>query len=217
VTRSGIIRGALLDRGLSETELRRGWDLYSTALGFGGGSPAATTPAAIAAAGALAELDAWDAPNFSAAQATLEHRTPAAYRYLFDGLRPSTGPDAVVGVQRFIDRVTALREAAVPSVPTAEATEAVNLLATRKILAPEIETRLLNWIAQVTSGAAPVPVREDTGRGASFNAYRNWLHEWREVARTTFTRRDYRIALGLAERKGGEEPELPESATAPST
>jgi hypothetical protein len=41
----------------------------------------------------------------------------------------------------------------------------------------------------------------DPRRRTVAEAYVDWLHEWREVARVAVNRRDYRIALGLAQRR----------------
>jgi hypothetical protein len=47
-----------------------------------------------------------------------------------------------------------------------------------------------------------------------FVDYKNWLHEWRELARVTFERRDYLIQLGLAQRRtrgaAGDAPDAPD-------
>jgi hypothetical protein len=37
----------------------------------------------------------------------------------------------------------------------------------------------------------------------TFERYRAWLHGWRELARSVFTRRDHLIMLGLASRRSG--------------
>ena len=60
-------------------------------------------------------------------------------------------------------------------------------------------------------GARPDEVIEslemDPRRRTVADAYVNWLHEWREVARVAIHRRDYHIALGLAQRRqsGGDD------------
>jgi hypothetical protein len=82
----------------------------------------------------------------------------------------------------------------------------VRLLAERKIVDETIERKLLSLVDLAQRGAAPVvdtPVNPAVQ--AAFTAYRNWLNEWREVARSTFTRRDHLIGLGLAFRKEGVE------------
>lgn len=215
LARNGVIRGALLQRGLTNEELQRGWDLFSTALGFARGAPpvGALVPEAV---NALQRLEAWDAPNYATAQAMLEHRTPAACAYLMQGLTGATGPDAVVGIGTFIDRVNALREGTVDGVSATESALAVKLLAERKVLDESIEAELRGWIVLTQQGATPrfgsSPARE-AAAAAAFTAYRNWLNEWRVTARATITQRSYLISLGLAARRHGEEEE---AATPPA-
>lgn len=99
-----------------------------------------------------------------------------------------------------------------------ESALAVRLLEERKIIGDTIEAELRESIAQTKLGAEPVfPVRRelDTAAEAAFTEYRNWLNEWREIARATFTQRRHLIALGLATRRDrGEqaEPAAVESA-----
>ena len=135
-TRNGVARGVLLRRGLSDRELQRGWDLFAAASGFTRNPDLAEGTAAAA----LRHLEAWDAPNFADTQATLEHRTPSAHAYLMQGLVAGEGPDAVVRVRRYVDRVIALREGTPIGVPAAEGAEAVRLLAERKIFDESIES-----------------------------------------------------------------------------
>jgi len=62
----------------------------------------------------------------------------------------------------------------------------VRLLAERKIVDETIERKLLSLVDLAQRGAAPVvdtPVNPAVQ--AAFTAYRNWLNEWREVARST--------------------------------
>lgn len=214
LSRNGIVRGALLDRGLTEEELQRGWDLFATASGFTR-NPHLAGPE-LSAGEALQRLEAWDAPNYAATHATLENRTPAAHAYLMLGLVAGAGPDAVVGVRNFVDRAIALREGTVAGVSAAEGAEAVRLLAQRKIFNEAIERQLREWIARTQQGAAP-QTKASPDDEASFVQYRNWVHEWREIARATITQRSYLIALGLAERRNGD-PEEPAAqvATAPA-
>jgi hypothetical protein len=62
------------------------------------------------------EIDTWDAPTYSAAHAVLDTRYPEVSRFLFDNLEAVVGVTAVVGVERFLDRVAQLREGTVPNI-----------------------------------------------------------------------------------------------------
>jgi hypothetical protein len=76
-----------------------------------------------------------------------------------------------------------------------------------------IETARLG--ARVEEVAPPLEV--DPRREQVANTYINWVHEWREVARVAIARRDYRISLGLAQRRRSVEEDGTESDTTGSS
>jgi hypothetical protein len=207
VARNPVVRGELLARGLTDAELERGWSLYSALLGFRNGRAVHPVSAVTEteAARALNTIDAWDAPAFSAAKAVLAHRYPSVERFLFSDLAPATGPASVAGVERFLERVSMLREgkANLPNVDDGKG--AVELLAARKILDEIQESELRRLIAVAKGGARASEFRAAAAmapeRQQQAIAFMSWLHEWREVARVAIKRRDYLIALGLAERR----------------
>lgn len=220
VASNPVVRAALLSRGLSDEELEQGWKLFSELNGFSGATAARPATAQTAAAQALNELDAWDAPAFGAARAVLEARFPAVANFLFNNLDANDGIAAVAGVERFLERIAALRAGKADGVPAEAAGAAVDLLATRKILDGPREAELRTLIETVRRGARPeevVPAPEiDPRRVEVAHAYITWIHEWREVARVAIARRDYRISLGIAQRRrNGAAAEGPET-TAPS-
>ncbi len=205
VARNPVVRGTLRARGLTDEELSRGWELYSELLGFGAQTRARAGYKETAAAQAINAIDAWDAPTYSAAHAVLDARYPAVSGFLFESLTATTGVAAVAGVQRFLDRVDQLSEGQAPGVDPEQGRAALDLLATRKIVdtAKKAEMRALIETARV--GARPGEVIEatevDPRRQELAESYFNWLNEWREVARVAISRRDYRIALGIAQRR----------------
>lgn len=214
VTRSRVITARLRARGLSKAELKKGWDLYAALLGartLGDEPP----PSPNEAAAAMGELDEWDAPNFSMTDAVLDHRAPNAKRFLLDNLEASTGPEAVVAVRTFADRWQQLSSGQAQGVDAAEANEAVALLAARRIIDPEIAEHLRGLIAVAQEGVTGVTAA-DAARASetvptddkTFEEFRAWLNEWREVARSTFHRRDYLITLGLASRRSAEDVDI---------
>lgn len=204
VGRNPVVRANLFARGLDDDELARGWALYSEILGFG---PSAKTTAAqdtTAAAEALNEIDAWDAPAYSATRAVLAARFPSVSAYLLQNLEAAKGTAAAAGVERFLTRIDVLRDGKADGVTAKDARGALALLATRKILDEEREERLRTLLETVRKGAQPdeaITHEVDPRREELLRQYVAWLHEWREVARTTIARRDYLIALGLAHSK----------------
>lgn len=223
VARNPVMRGALLARGLTDEELAQGWKLFTELHGFSSATVARPATRETAAAQAINEIDAWDAPAFGAARAVLEGRFPDVARFLFDNLEASVGVAAVTGVERFLDRVAALRDGKATGVDAGAARAAVALLATRKIVDAARETELRALIETARRGAqpdevVPAPVL-DPERSQVASAFVTWLHEWREVARVAIARRDYRISLGLAQRRhaaddpgSGDTPDEPPPA-----
>lgn len=147
-----MVRGALLARGLTDEELAQGWRLYSELNGFGGESGAQAATPQTAAAQALNQLDAWDAPNFNAARAVLDAHHPDVSRFLFDSLAPAVGPAAAAGVELLLSRMRALRDGKAKGVSPEQGRAAVELLAQRKIVdaAREAELRALIDTKQLT-------------------------------------------------------------------
>jgi hypothetical protein len=205
VSRNPVVRGSLLPRGLTDEELAKGWQYYGELHGFGGKAEDRPATKVTAAAQAINEVDSWDAPTYSAAHAVLDARYPLVARYLFENLEAAVGIDAVVGVERFLDRLAVLRAGNAPAIEPAEQQAAVALLGTRKIINETREAELRRLIATARLGARPEEVIEapdlDPRRQSVAESYINWLNEWREVARLAIHRRDYRIALGLAQRR----------------
>lgn len=205
VSRNPVVRGALLSRGLTDEELAQGWRYYSELHGFGGKTEARAATKETAAAQAINEVDAWDAPTYSATHAVLDARYPDIVGFLFDNLEATVGVAAVVGAERFLNRIDILRDGKAPAIDPEMQRAAVALLATRKILDERREGELRKLIETARLGARPEEVIEapemDPRRLSVAEAYINWLHEWREVARVAIHRRDYRIALGLAQRR----------------
>lgn len=215
VSRNPVVRAALLARGLTDEELASGWKLYTDLHGFGAQGEARPATRDTAAAQAINEIDAWDAPTFAAAHAVLDARYPEAAGFLFENLEANVGAAAVAGVERFLDRVDALRDGKASSVNPDRGRAAVALLATRRILDDKRAVELRALIAKARLGARPEEVLPaldmDPRRRDVAQSFATWLNEWREVARVAVARRDYRISLGIARRRqSGEEGDDPE-------
>jgi len=205
VARNPVVRSTLVARGLTDHELETGWKLYTDVHGFGKLSEARAAIRETAAEQAINEIDAWDAPTFAAAHAVLDARYPEAAAFLFANLEATVGITAITGVERFLDRVDALRDGKASPVNTDTGRAAAALLATRRIIDDKRAAELRALIATARLGARPeemIPAPEvDVRRHEVARAFIAWLHEWREVARVAVARRDYRISLGLAQRR----------------
>ncbi len=221
VARNPVVRGTLRARGLTDEELGHGWQYYSDLNGFGKQGLARAATKETAAAQAINEIDAWDAPTYSAAHAVLDTRYPEASHFLFENLEANVGVAAVAGAQHFLDRVDQLRDGKAPSVDPDQGRAAVDLLGTRKIIDATKEAELRSLIDTARAGAQPGEVIEapemDPRRREVAETYIDWLNEWREVARVAIARRDYRISLGLAQRRqASDEPDEPVQPPAPN-
>jgi hypothetical protein len=211
VSRNPVVRGALLARGLTDEELAAGWRLYTDLHGFGAQIEARAATRETAAAQAINEIDAWDAPAFSAARAVLDARYPEVTAFLFENLEATVGVAAITGVERFLDRVDALRDGKASPVNADAGRAAAALLATRRIVDDKRAAELRSLIAKARLGARPeevIPAPEmDPRRREVAQSFITWLNEWREVARVAVARRDYRISLGIAQRRRSSEDE----------
>lgn len=221
---SPLIRGALGNFGYTAKDHEEGWTLLHHASGYHVEAP--EPPADRPAADAIAELDAWDEPNFRLAQAALSRRYPEQEEFVFAGLQAAAGPAAVLSVKTFLDRLDALqgsiagRDHKVKAVKLADAA-ALKTLSARGITDSE-RTRLRKLIAAAERGEPPTQAPADDksdadARQEALSALRAWFDEWSETARVVIKRRDQLIRLGLAQRRSGtgkEEPE-PTPAAAP--
>ena len=213
-----VRRGA---RGLTDEELAQGWQLYSDLHGFGAQAQARAATKETAAAQAINAIDAWDAPAYSAAHAVLDVRHPEVSRFLFENLEANVGVAAVAGVQRFLNRIDTLRDGKAPNIDPETARSGIELLATRKIVDTTKAAELRQLIETARLGARPDEVIEapemDPRRRDVAASYISWLNEWREVARVSVSRRDYRISLGIAQRRqASEEPDEPVPGPSPA-
>lgn len=212
LVRTPELRATLAERGLTNAELERGFQLFAELHGVGLPLPAkASTPRArrgkqpTRAAEALAKLDAWDGPNFAVARAALKTRCPEVERFLFDHLKAEVSVLAVSSVERFLARLAQLRAGNVPGVSAKSARAGLELVTTRLGLDSAREAELREWIATVRRGAQPdeVPLPRwvpDERRTQTVQSFVAWLQEWRELARVIASR-EQKIAIGLVLRR----------------
>src|SRR5262245_15885486 len=106
VGKSPVIRASLATRGYNPTHHHRPWNLLGKLPGVGQSQEPILVDVAVR--NAVAELDAWDEPNFAMMKAALLHLHPAQAEFLFKDLEPSKGPQAVIGVSTLLDRLDSL-------------------------------------------------------------------------------------------------------------
>ncbi len=193
-------RETLRGCGYTAKEHARGWELLHRCSGFIEGTEGEDT----AVAETIAEVDAWDEPNYSIADASLRHRHPEQHAFVFQDLKASRGVAAVVGVHTFLSRLDAL-EASPDRAETRDADHAaLATLAVRGITAGERKRvwKLVQKAESLTEDASPevtqLSAAEQTSRLREARAF---YEEWSQIARTLIGRRDLLIRLGLAQRK----------------
>jgi hypothetical protein len=211
------IRSALATRGYSADDHREGWGYLHDASGYLPSDPIDTLDHDVR--DAIRELDAWDEDGFRLVRASLERRYPAVAAKVLDGLGPSVGTAAVLGVRSLLERLDRLEKS-----KSKDDREAVVLLAKRGL---DLMERRRLWglvrVAQTIPESAEVrAVEASASRKASQDAHvaslvalRAWYEEWSNIARTCIKRRDHLILLGLAKRKSPARGDAPAPAPAP--
>ncbi|MDX9721274.1 MAG: hypothetical protein RBU37_11055 [Myxococcota bacterium] len=198
------IWSALTARGYTEAEHQYGMQRFSTMLGF----RAATAPLSGPNRAQLArnKLDEWDGPNLEIARAATARFFPEQGQYLVGDLSNKDGYEAVVNVITFLERAAKLRDGTDPnrSATREQDRAAIELLAKRGVLTPEIEAELRQLIADATSTPESAPATAQLDRETYERAaveFHAWLTDWRATARAVIRRRDHLIRLGLASRR----------------
>ena len=200
-----FIRGKLNEYGFTNEDQAEGWRLLHAASGFGAEAAPALDDGGVRAA--IDALDEWDEDGFRLARAALVRRHPEQAERVFHDLEATRGAGAVIGVQRFLERLDEL-EAGTEADRAALAT-----LATRGIDATERE-RLAGLLA-VAQSAPEVTLPDEEELEAARDAQREklealraWFMEWSETARSVIKRKDHLISLGLARRNRVVDSEL---------
>ena len=176
------------------------------------------------AAAAVKALIDWNGKGFHLAHAALMRKFPSQGEFIFHDLVPSQGPEAMLAVATFLDRVDALEKGDERKETRKEDKKAVAVLAARGIDAKE-RARLRGLVKQgqvapeipaayASSIEAEQAIEKDQA------ALHAWLTEWSEVARTVVVDRADRIALGIAKKKvksaTATKPATPSPAPSPS-
>jgi hypothetical protein len=198
------IRAQMAAAGYTQADHDHGWVLLQGITGYQ--KAALPNVADVEVRDAALELDAWDELNFRVIQACLAHKHPAQGAFLFEGLEPSKGLKAIVGIKLLLDRVNAL-ESSPDRAATREEDHAALATLARRGYTPAEWQRLGGLVTiarrgtqQVdlpsTASAAPSPVELEAHR---------FFNDWAETARARVKRRDQLILLGLAKRRRAKE------------
>lgn len=196
------IRSALAACGYTQDEHDRGWKLLHGASGYGH-EPDFASAVDPQVHSAIATLDAWDEDGFRIVRAALGRLHPEQAKTVLDGIGPSTGPAAVVGVKLLLDRLDGLAKSKAPADHAA-----VKTLAARGI--GDDQRKRLRGLVEIaekgTAATAPDPTEaaraaKAAERQAALRDLRSWYDDWADMARASIKRRDRLILLGLAKRR----------------
>lgn len=206
---NNVIRSKVAKAGLTDADLAEGWRLVKAASGYSETKPT-SNPDDVKARDAIAQLDSWDEQGFRRVKAALTRLHPGQCEYVFDGLGPVQGPEVLLTVAEFVNRLDTLE--AGRSDETREADKkAIETLATRGIDKAE-RTRLADLIKAAQSTPVAMSPEEEqveaAAREANLEALYCWYSDWAETTRAVITRRDHLISLGLARRRAASKDEM---------
>jgi hypothetical protein len=208
ITSNTSVWVALASAGMTKEHLDEGRTLLNGALLL---PPDERRPGVDAQRKALAEVDAWDEPNFRAYRATLRRHHPLAGSYIFHDLSAATGLKAVTGVQTFLNRVDALDQGNDPNRKDTKPEDraAVDHLATRGLSKAE-RARLRALVNTALGEGRDVPAAEleaqhaqAQARATSLLELRSWFDEWSSIAHAHVQKRSHLLSMGLVDRKVG--------------
>ncbi|MEM1008800.1 MAG: hypothetical protein AAGJ35_07305 [Myxococcota bacterium] len=154
----------------------------------------------------VAKLDAFDEQAFQRTKGALYYAYRDQYDYIFENLKAARGIESIQTVHTFLKRTDALANGSDPQRSNSREKDkaAVELLAKRKILTPEIREELETWL----KGAKAMPNTETFPDAAARRKAREqalvelvaWFDEWSVVARNAVTVKKYRISMGISQR-----------------
>jgi hypothetical protein len=217
------VAAILASRGYTSADHQEGWALLHQVSGYE--RPPSPGTQIKEVSDAIAELDAWDEPNFRIIEAALLHHYAEQAGFVFRDLAPATGAGAVLTVKTLLDRLDAL-ENSPDRVATRDADHAALQHLAKRGYTLEEQKRLRALIKTAERGAEPADLPTgpvipgggaagDAARRGDLEKLRAWYVEWSETARAVIKRRDYLIRLGLAKRKVAKKSKGKDTGGAP--
>jgi len=216
------IRHVVKEHGYTQACHEEGWKLLLAASGSRfdlGDAPRMSTKAGEA----IDELATWCPTGFHLTHAALMRKFPDQCAFLFQELAPAQGPESVLAVAKFLDRLDVLDNGTDPDrKETVDADKkAVESLSTRDL--SRDERARLRKLVEIVQSEPMIPravVKAEAvteANTADLIALYAWYNEWTEVARTVVTARQDKILLGIAHRRNGASEEADPPAAAPES
>lgn len=194
------VREDLAERGMTEAERGRGWDL----LRIVGMTPRNLRVTDLEVRRAINAIDKWDEEAFVCMDSAFTNH-PEAYESVLGGLSPVVGDRAVINADTVLRRLDELEK-------TKEGRAALKTLAERGVTADD-RKRIAGLIEVARAKGKGAPDKAAADADAAYEEalldLRDWYTQWSSMARLLVSRRDYLISLGLATRRAGEnEPDF---------
>jgi len=200
---SAPIHAALAARGYSREHHQQGWGLLHAVSGY---QDKAVPLEDHSVRDAIKQIDDWDEDGFQVIAASLRHRYPEQAANLLNGLGPSTGAAAVLGVKQLLTRLDAMENGTDREATRVKDQAAIALLSQRGI--DTNERQRLRALIELAESAPDVSLSDASAISRAEAAYvkgltslRAWFEERAGIARVAIKRRDYLIRLGLAKRR----------------
>ena len=190
--RNRRIAATLVQYGFSDAEYELGWTLFRRAVG----EKLNIGPVPVRDPESIERLDAWENRWLPIARAALTHRYPAVNERVFLNLSQTRGPEVMISVRTFLDRVEALASG------DTEEQAASALLETRGIVGAVVaEARAL--LGQLESLEQPPVENVEEVKAAQDEAVAAmwaWYIEWSTISRTAIA--DGHLLQRLGYRRG---------------
>jgi hypothetical protein len=200
------IAQALADYGFNDAELDEGWQLLRDATTDRLGVAPREVDASV-----LLRLDEWENRWLVVGEAGLRRRFPAVADKVFLNLSRTTGPEVVVSVTTFIERVEALNT-------TEEEKAARELLTQRGLTQPVIEEAkaMLASMRKMKPPVVVTPPDPEALARAEATLW-DWYLDWSAVARVAIQDKRLLASLGFTTRRSssGDEEVIEDGDEAP--
>jgi hypothetical protein len=179
------VAGMLAAYGFDDHQLDEGWRLLRNVTGGRLGAVGRNDPALIT------QLDEWENRWFVVADATLRRHNPAVADAVFLNLSRTTGPEVIVSVSTFIDRLDALGDGE-------DAKAARARLAQRGLNEAVLaEARTLLGALTTVQVEEPTGPLDEAGMLAAEEELWGWYLEWSAIARMAIPDRRMLALLGF--------------------
>jgi hypothetical protein len=196
------VAAALHGCGYTSEDHEEGWRLVHALAGFKEPAGIPESPRVLAEH----ELQRWVVTGLRRARVALEHKNPAEAAFVFDGLVDTRGPEAVLTVSVFLDRLDAL-DGGAERKGTRKADHAALATLARRGIDEAERKRLRAYVDTVQAANDGVVEQPASDRTTKLLALHAWVQDWSETARTVITNRTMLIRLGAAKRrKSGAAP-----------